>query len=61
MKNKVIDSYIDEFEIYLHPLDDKEKQDVLEFYREYIIDANLQTSDAIINELGTPKHLARRF
>ncbi|MBL3531007.1 DUF1700 domain-containing protein [Companilactobacillus zhachilii] len=60
MKNKVIDSYIDEFEIYLHPLDDKEKQDVLEFYREYIIDANLQTSDAIINELGTPKHLARK-
>lgn len=60
MKNKVIDSYIDEFAIYLHPLDDKEKQDVLEFYREYIIDANLQTSDAIINELGTPKHLARK-
>lgn len=60
MKNKVIDSYIDEFEIYLHQLDGKEKQDVLEFYREYIIDANLQTSDAIINELGTPKHLARK-
>ncbi|CAJ1202470.1 DUF1700 domain-containing protein [Companilactobacillus nantensis] len=60
MKNKVIDSYIDEFEIYLHQLSDKEKQDVLEFYREYIIDANLQTSDAIINELGTPKHLARK-
>ena len=60
MKNKVIDSYIDEFEIYLHQLDAKEKQDVLEFYREYIIDANLQTSDAIINELGTPKHLARK-
>lgn len=60
MKNKVIDSYIDEFEIYLHQLDAKEKQDVLEFYREYIIDANLQTNDAIINELGTPKHLARK-
>ncbi|PMD68153.1 DUF1700 domain-containing protein [Companilactobacillus nuruki] len=60
MKNKAIDSYIDEFQIYLHQLSDKEQQDVLEFYREYIIDANLQTSDAIINELGTPKHLARK-
>jgi len=60
MKNKAIDTYIDEFEIYLHQLSDKERQDVLEFYREYIIDANLQSSDAIINELGTPKHLARK-
>lgn len=60
MNNKAIDTYIDEFEIYLHQLSDKEKRDVLEFYREYIIDANLQSSDAIINELGTPKHLARK-
>ncbi|MFC6175481.1 DUF1700 domain-containing protein [Companilactobacillus huachuanensis] len=60
MKNKAIDTYIDECEIYLHQLSDKERQDVLEFYREYIIDANLQSSDAIINELGTPKHLARK-
>jgi len=60
MKNKAIDAYIDEFEIYLHQLSDREKQDVLEFYREYIIDANLQSSDSIINELGTPKHLARK-
>lgn len=60
MKNKAIDSYIDEFEIYLHQLNDKEIQDVTEFYREYMIDANLQSSDAIINELGTPKHLARK-
>lgn len=60
MKNKAMDSYIDEFQIYLHQLNDKEQQDVTEFYREYIIDANLQTSDAIINELGTPKHLARK-
>ncbi|WP_195701338.1 DUF1700 domain-containing protein [Companilactobacillus futsaii] len=60
MKNKAIDSYIDEFKIYLHQLDEKEQDDVIEFYREYMIDANLQTSDKIINELGTPKHLARK-
>jgi Predicted membrane protein len=60
MKNNVSDAYIDEFRIYLHQLSDKEQQDVIEFYQEYIIDANLQTNDAIINELGTPKHLARK-
>ncbi|KRN99864.1 DUF1700 domain-containing protein [Companilactobacillus kimchiensis] len=60
MKNKASDSYIDEFEIYLHQLSAKEQQEVVEFYREYIIDANLTTSDTIINELGTPKHLARK-
>ncbi|WP_119325662.1 DUF1700 domain-containing protein [Companilactobacillus musae] len=60
MNNKAIDSYIEEFKIYLHQLSEKEQQDVIEFYREYIIDANLQTSAAIINELGTPKHLARK-
>ncbi len=60
MKNKAIDSYIDEFRIYLHQLDEKEQDDVIEFYREYMIDADLQTSDKIINELGTPKHLARK-
>jgi len=60
MKNKVIDSYIDEFKIYLHQLSEKEQQDVIEFYQEYMIDANLQNSDTIINELGTPKHLARK-
>jgi len=60
MKNKAIDSYIDEFKIYLHQLSDKEQQDVIEFYQEYMIDANLQNYDTIINELGTPKHLARK-
>jgi len=60
MKNKAIDSYIDEFKIYLHQLSEKEQQDVIEFYQEYMIDANLQNSDTIINELGTPKHLARK-
>ncbi|WP_201307589.1 DUF1700 domain-containing protein [Companilactobacillus farciminis] len=60
MKNNAIDSYIDEFRIYLHQLDEKEQADVIEFYREYMIDANLQSSDKIINELGTPKHLARK-
>ncbi|MQS76178.1 DUF1700 domain-containing protein [Companilactobacillus halodurans] len=60
MKNNAVESYIDEFKLYLHQLDDKECNDVVEFYQEYMIDANLQTSDKIINELGTPKNLARK-
>lgn len=60
METKAVESYIDEFEVYLGQLDDDERNDVLEFYREFIIDANLDTSDKIINELGTPKHLARK-
>ncbi|WP_334329223.1 DUF1700 domain-containing protein [Companilactobacillus sp. HBUAS59699] len=60
METKAVESYIDEFEVYLGQLDDDERKDVLEFYREFIIDANLDTSDKIINELGTPKHLARK-
>ncbi|KRK80170.1 DUF1700 domain-containing protein [Companilactobacillus nodensis] len=60
METKAVESYINEFEVYLSQLDEDERKDVLEFYREFIIDANLDTSDKIINELGTPKHLARK-
>ncbi|AKP67130.1 DUF1700 domain-containing protein [Companilactobacillus ginsenosidimutans] len=60
MENKVVDAYIDELQGFLKPLNAAERDDVLEFYREYIIDAKLDTNDKIINELGSPKHLARR-
>lgn len=60
MENKAVNEYIDELKVYLHPLDESEQNDVLEFYREYLIDANLTTTDAIVNELGLPKKLARK-
>jgi len=60
MKINAVDSYLEEFKIYLHQLSEEEKNDVIEFYKEYMADAKLTTSDAIINELGTPKHLARK-
>lgn len=60
MENKAVNEYIDELKVYLHPLDESEQNDVLEFYREYLIDANLTTTGAIINELGLPKKLARK-
>ncbi|WP_300562932.1 DUF1700 domain-containing protein [Companilactobacillus sp.] len=60
MGNKTVDEYINEFASFLKQLDESERSDVSEFYREYLIDGNFTTSDAIINELGTPKHLARK-
>ncbi|MFD1470845.1 DUF1700 domain-containing protein [Companilactobacillus mishanensis] len=60
METNAIDSYINEFSGYLKQLDSAERDDVLEFYREYIIDAHLNTTNEITNELGTPKKLARK-
>lgn len=60
MSNRAIDSYIDEFKIYLHQLSESEQNDVVEFYQEYLTDAKLTSSDAIINKLGTPKNLTRK-
>ncbi|MGI3100599.1 DUF1700 domain-containing protein [Companilactobacillus alimentarius] len=60
MSNRAIDSYIDEFKIYLHQLSESEQNDVVEFYQEYLTDAKLTSTDAIINKLGTPKNLARK-
>lgn len=39
METKAVDSYINEFKSYLAQLDQAERDDVVEFYREYIIDA----------------------
>ena len=60
MDNKAVSEYINEFKFYLKQLSKTDQDDVLEFYREYIIDAKLTTQDEIINELGTPKNLARK-
>lgn len=61
MDNKAIDDYINKFESYLKQLDKAESDDVTEFYREYLIDAKLDSTAAIFDKLGTPKHLARKI
>jgi Predicted membrane protein len=60
MDNKAVNEYIDELKVYLHQLEKSDQDEVLEFYREYLIDAKIDNKDAIINELGTPKRLARK-
>ncbi|KRL66029.1 DUF1700 domain-containing protein [Companilactobacillus versmoldensis] len=61
MTDKAADQFIDKFEMYLQQLDKSERDDVVEFYREYLIDGKLDTADKINKKLGTPKHLARKI
>ncbi|KJY62100.1 MULTISPECIES: DUF1700 domain-containing protein [Lactobacillus] len=55
---KVIDDYIFELEQDLSGLPEKERQDVLEFYREFLLDGDFVRRSTIEQELGTPKQLS---
>lgn len=55
---KVIDDYIFELEQNLTDLPEKESQDILEFYREYLLDGDFVRRSTIEQEFGTPKQLA---
>ncbi|ETY73133.1 membrane protein [Lactiplantibacillus fabifermentans T30PCM01] len=52
--------YLNKFAALLVQLNDTERDEVLEFYREYILDAQLDTYEDCVAELGTPKQLARK-
>lgn len=54
-------SYIHQLARHLSQLTDSERDDVLDFYSEYILDAGLTTEDQITKELGTPRQLARKI
>ena len=56
----LIDQYMAELAGYLSSLDPEERQDVLEFYREYLLDAKLYSQSQIETELGTAKQLAHK-
>ena len=53
--------YLDKFAAYLIQLADGERDEVIEFYREYLLDAGIQDYDDCVAELGTPKQLARKI
>ena len=53
--------YINDLSIYLRQLTDEERNDALEFYDEYIADAELETRTAIEERLGTPRQLSRKI
>lgn len=55
-----MNDYLNRFSALLVQLDDQERDEVVEFYREYLLDAAIQEYDDCVAELGTPKQLARK-
>lgn len=53
--------YINDLAVRLRALTDEERNDALDFYDEYIADADLTTRAAIEEKLGTPKQLSRKI
>ncbi|MBA1434795.1 DUF1700 domain-containing protein [Bombilactobacillus bombi] len=59
--NPDIEAYISELSANLQGLPEEERQDTEEFYREYLLDGNLDSRLAIEQKLGTPQQLARKI
>lgn len=55
------EKYIAELASYLSPLDSDERADALEFYDEYITEANLGTREEIEARLGSPRQLGYKI
>lgn len=53
--------YLDKFAALLVQLQSDERDEVLEFYREYLLDAGIDSFEGCVAELGTPKQLARKI
>ncbi|MHC9536937.1 DUF1700 domain-containing protein [Dellaglioa sp. BT-FLS60] len=55
-----MNDYLDEFSSLLVQLDEEERHSVIEFYREYLLDAGINEYKDCVTELGMPKQLARK-
>lgn len=55
------EKYIADLATHLHALTKEERDDALEFYDEYIADADLTTRAAIEEKLGTPRQLSHKI
>lgn len=55
-----MDNYLAKFNALLAQLQSDEREEVVEFYREYLLDADIHEYDDCVAELGTPKQLARK-
>lgn len=60
-RETIIDNYINELKANIGPLSSSEQKEVVEFYREFLLDSSLQTREDINNELGSSKKLARKI
>ena len=55
-----MNDYLSKFNALLVQLTDDERDEVVECYREYLLDAAIANYDDCVAELGTPKQLARK-
>ncbi|QYN55091.1 DUF1700 domain-containing protein [Lactobacillus panisapium] len=58
--NKIIENYISKLSNNLSALPYSDRQDVIEFYQEFLFDGDFKTEQDIVDDLGTPKMLARK-
>jgi len=55
-----MNDYIQAVQKLLGQLTTAEQQDVIEYYQEYLMDAGIETYEQAVDELGTPRSLARK-
>lgn len=55
-----MDKYIEEFKSYLNQLSDDELDEVVSFYSEYLADGEIDSYEASVEALGSPRQLARK-
>lgn len=56
-----MENYLAELEQLLYQLRPSDKDEAMDFYREYLMDADLTTYQQCIDELGVPKQLSRKI
>lgn len=56
-----MNQYIEELVSHLKPLEAAERDEVINFYQEYLEDGGFTSYDACVTELGTSKQLARKI
>lgn len=57
----VVDEYLRELKFYLTGMDKKEKENVINFYQEILLDSQVKSRPDLINQFGEPKQLARKI
>ncbi|MCQ2483270.1 MAG: DUF1700 domain-containing protein [Clostridia bacterium] len=55
------ESYLDELRKSLKVLPQVDRDETIEFYKEYFEDAGIENEAAVIEELGSPKELAKKI
>lgn len=57
----IVDEYLRELKFYLTGMDKKEKENVINFYQEILLDSQVKSRPDLINQFGEPKQLARKI